>query len=194
MNARLVQLKNKKYRQKYRHQEKYPSTRAWHLSTSVILALETGMRLGELANLTWERLDLPRQVAHLADTKNGSARSIPLSMRAAQALSALPHALPGKVFPVHVDTIKQAFRSAVARGRRALERELADIGMGQDAIQSNPLLTDLRFHDLRHEAVSRLFERGLNPMEVAAISGHKTLAMLQRYTHLRAEDLVLKLR
>lgn len=47
--------------------------------------------------------------------------------------------------------------------------------------------------DLRHEAVSRLFELGLGPMEVAAISGHKTLAMLKRYTHLRAEDLALKL-
>jgi len=41
---------------------------------------------------------------------------------------------------------------------------------------------NLRFHDLRHEAVSRLFERGLNPMEVAAISGHKTLQMLKRYS------------
>ena len=52
---------------------------------------------------------------------------------------------------------------------------------------------DLRFHDLRHEAVSRLFEIGLNPMEVASISGHKTLQMLKRYTHLRAEDLVKRL-
>ena len=48
----------------------------------------------------------------------------------------------------------------------------------------------LTFHDLRHEATSRLFEKGLNPMEVAAITGHKTLQMLKRYTHLRAEDLV----
>ncbi|WP_269802071.1 tyrosine-type recombinase/integrase [Acidithiobacillus ferrivorans] len=44
-------------------------------------------------------------------------------------------------------------------------------------------------HDLRHEATSRLFEKGLNPMQVAAITGHKTLQMLKRYTHLRAEDL-----
>ena len=47
--------------------------------------------------------------------------------------------------------------------------------------------------DLRHEATSRFFERGLNVMEVAAITGHKDLRMLQRYTHLRAEDLALKL-
>jgi integrase len=49
------------------------------------------------------------------------------------------------------------------------------------------------FHDLRHCATSRLFERGLGLMEVAAITGHKTLAMLHRYTHLKAEDLALKL-
>lgn len=51
----------------------------------------------------------------------------------------------------------------------------------------------LHFHDLRHEATSRLFEKGLNIMEVASITGHKTLAMLKRYTHLRAEDLAAKL-
>jgi integrase len=51
----------------------------------------------------------------------------------------------------------------------------------------------LRFHDLRHEATSRLFEKGLNTMEAAAVTGHKTLVMLKRYTHLRAEDLAEKL-
>ena len=52
------------------------------------------------------------------------------------------------------------------------------------------MVEGLTFHDLRHEATSRLFEKGLNPMQVAAITGHKTLQMLKRYTHLRAEDLV----
>jgi integrase len=50
-------------------------------------------------------------------------------------------------------------------------------------------LEDLKLHDLRHEATSRFFEKGLNPMQVSAITGHKTLQMLKRYTHLRAEDL-----
>ncbi len=50
-------------------------------------------------------------------------------------------------------------------------------------------IEDLRFHDLRHEATSRFFEKGLNTMQVAAITGHKTLQMLKRYTHLKAEDL-----
>ena len=54
-------------------------------------------------------------------------------------------------------------------------------------------ITNLRFHDLRHEAVSRLVEAGLGDQEVAAISGHKSMQMLRRYTHLRAEDLVERL-
>lgn len=56
------------------------------------------------------------------------------------------------------------------------------------------LLSDITFHDLRHEATSRFFEKGLNPMEVSTITGHKTLQMLKWYTHLRAEDLAEKLK
>jgi hypothetical protein len=59
--------------------------------------------------------------------------------------------------------------------------------------ESKSFLRELRFHDLRHEAVTRLFEKGLNPFEVGLVSGHKTLSMLQRYTHLRSEELVAKL-
>ena len=55
------------------------------------------------------------------------------------------------------------------------------------------VIEDLRFYDLRHEATTRLFEKGLNIMEVASITGHKDLRMLRRYTHLKAEDLALKL-
>ena len=55
-------------------------------------------------------------------------------------------------------------------------------------------IEDLRFHDLRHEATTRFFELGLSIMEVSSITGHKDLAMLRRYTHLKAEDLAKKLR
>jgi len=54
-------------------------------------------------------------------------------------------------------------------------------------------IVDLHFHDLRHEAVSRLVEAGLSDQEVSAISGHKSMQMLKRYTHLRAEDLVARI-
>jgi integrase len=58
---------------------------------------------------------------------------------------------------------------------------------------SETFLRGLRFHDLRHDAVTRFFEKGLNPIKVGMVSGHKTLSMLHRYTHLRSEDLVVKL-
>ncbi len=82
---------------------------------------------------------------------------------------------------------------------QSLPRQLHDervFGLTDDAISTMMArvcrragIENLRFHDLRHEATSRFFEKGLNPMQVAAITGHKTLQMLSRYTHLRAEDL-----
>ena len=54
-------------------------------------------------------------------------------------------------------------------------------------------ITGLRVHDLRHEATSRFFEKGLNVMEVASVTGHKTLQMLKRYTHLSVTDLATRL-
>jgi len=166
-------------------------SRAWYLVAAVTLAIETGMRLGELSKLRWNYVDLEKRVLTLPDTKNGTARSVPLSTRAVAALKGLPRGFNGAVFPVHMDTMKQSFRSAVARGRKAFLKEKAATGTAPDI--PYPMLENLRFHDLRHEACSRLFELGLNPMEVAAISGHKTLAMLKRYTHLRAEDLARRL-
>ena len=78
----------------------------------------------------------------------------------------------GPAFPgLTTEAIKRAFMRACDRAR----------------------LVDVHFHDLRHEATSRLFEKGLNPMEVASITGHKTLQMLKRYTHLNAGDLAAKL-
>lgn len=137
----------------------------------VLLALETAMRQGELLSLRWEHINLTRRTAHLLTTKNGDSRTVPLSTRAVEILSNLPHSIDGRVFPLTCGAVKQAFSRACKRA----------------------LISDVVFHTLRHEAVSRLFERGLNPMEVAAVSGHKTLAMLKRYTHLRAEDLALRL-
>lgn len=143
-----------------------------HILPMVRLAIETGMRQGELLALQWGDLDMGRQVLHLADTKNGTSRTVPLSTRALAVLQTLPRPIDGgRVFPVRQDNIRMAWDAACARAG----------------------IENLRFHDLRHEAASRLFELGLNPMEVAAITGHKTLQMLKRYTHLRAEDLAKKL-
>ena len=62
-----------------------------------------------------------------------------------------------------------------------------------DRLRNRAGLVDFRFHDLRHEALSRFFEMGLSIPEVALISGHKDVKMLMRYTHLRAKDLARKL-
>lgn len=139
------------------------------------LAIETGMRQGEIVGLLWQHVDLAGRVAHLPLTKNGEARSVPLSRKAGAVLAALrpsEETKSGPVFPgLTTEAIKRAFMRACDRAG----------------------LVDFHFHDLRHEATSRLFEKGLNPMEVASITGHKTLQMLKRYTHLNAGDLAAKL-
>ena len=151
-----------------------------NLREVIIIALETAMRRGEIATLRWEQVDLKKRLVRLPETKNDEPRTVPLSSRAIEAFQALPRRIDGWVFGMTADAITQAFsricgvaaESKQAKGRKDLTP-----------------LEDLTFHDLRHEAISRLFERGLDHMQVAAISGHKTLQQLKRYTHLRAEDL-----
>jgi integrase len=143
-----------------------------YLLPVVHLALETAMRQGELVSLRWEHIDLNRRTVHLPDTKNGESRTVPLSTAAVKILRSLPRSIQGEVFPgLTTEAVKRAYARAVRRAA----------------------IKNLRFHDLRHEATSRLFEKGLNIMEVASITGHKDLRMLRRYTHLKAEDLARKL-
>jgi len=146
------------------------ASRASNLEAIVELALETAMRLGELLGLEWKNVHLNRRTVHLHTTKNGEQRTVPLSSRAVEILMQVERSATGRVFENWKDALsfEHAWHRAVVRSG----------------------LKDLHFHDLRHEAATRLFEQGLNPMQVAAITGHKTLQMLKRYTHLRAEDLV----
>jgi integrase len=143
------------------------------LAAIVTLAVETAMRRGELAALAWEHIHLEQRVAHLPRTKTGTPRDVPLSSAAIRALEGVAGARRGRVFKMQAESMSQA-----------LERSC-------DVHRAN--IENLRFHDLRHEATSRLFEKGLNVMEVAAITGHKTLDMLKRYTHLKAEALAKRL-
>jgi integrase len=142
------------------------------LAPFVALAIETGMRRSELLGLQWPNVDLERRIAFLPVTKNGDPRSVPLSTRAIAILRTLAPSSIGPVFgSLTVDALKQSFKRAVRRGE----------------------LPGLHLHDLRHEATSRFFEKGLNVMEVASVTGHKTLQMLKRYTHLNAVDLAARL-
>lgn len=127
----------------------------------VALALATGLRRGELLRLTWADVDLDQRTALIRETKNGSDRTIPLTRTAVSILESLRQA-SGVVFQITPNALRQSWRRACQR---------ADI-------------EDLRFHDLRHEAISRFFEIGLGVPEVAVISGHKDARMLFRYTHL----------
>jgi integrase len=156
------------------------NSRAYYLHSFVVLAIETGMRSGEILAVTWANVNFEKRTIFLPDTKNGSPRTVPLSTRALNAINALPRAINGRLFCSGYHSIHNAFRLAVAKAQATQPDNVT-------------FLRELRFHDLRHEAVTRLFEKGLNPIEVAMVSGHKTLSMLQRYTHLRSEELVAKL-
>ena len=151
----------------------------------VRFAIETGMRQAEISGMTWQMIDLKKRTVTLLITKNGDKRIVPLSTEAVLILSGLLRRIDGKVWGVTSHAVSVAWRRAVSRARSAYEKECEDQGTKPDP----SFFADLTFHDLRHEATSRFFEKGLNPMQVAAITGHKTIQMLKRYTHLKAEDL-----
>ena len=156
------------------------ATESDQLGALVRLAVETGARRGELLALRWDSIDLAKRTARLAHgaTKNGFGRVLPLSSKAVAILAGLPRHLNGKVFIMRPDSITQAFTRSIERARR-------DKGAG--------FLADLHFHDLRHEALSRLAEKGWSATEIAAVSGHRTLSLVGRYVHHRPEALALKL-
>ncbi len=146
------------------------TTAPW-LPDLIDFAIESCMRRGELARMRWGDEDLELRTLDIKITKNGESRTIPLSNKAAGILKSLPAHENGLVWGVSADRITQAFSEA--RGAAGIE--------------------DLHFHDLRHEGISRLFERGLNTMEAASISGHRDLRELKRYTHIKPTHLVERL-
>ena len=150
----------------------------------VRLALHTGMRQGEILSLTRDQVNLERRIVRLTETKNGGARTVPLNRAATTVLES---ALAYGARPI--DTPLIFFGE---RGRDGRRRSYCFHQAWSHALRRAEI-TGLRFHDLRHEAVSRFVEAGLSDQEVAAISGHRSMQTLKRYTHLRAEALVVKL-
>lgn len=150
----------------------------------VQIALETGMRSGEITSLLLRQVDTDRRVVRLSDTKNDSARTVPMTR---EALALFQQALANPLRPKGCELV--FFGEPGLDGQRR-PYNFNKVWM---TLKTDLGLADLRFHDLRHEAVSRLVEKGLGDQEVAAISGHKSMQMLKRYTHLRAEDLVKRL-
>lgn len=148
------------------------AARGAYLAPLAELAIETAMRQGELLSLAWADVDLVKRVAKLKHTKNSEPRDVPLSTRAVAIIQALPRPLDtaAPLFRLSQDQVIRAFRQACADAK----------------------IANLKFHDLRHEATSRICDR-LPMHEAMRVTGHKTPSMLMRYYHPKAEDLARKL-
>lgn len=155
------------------------SKSAW-LGAAVRIAIETALRQAELADLTFERLHLDGPYPHvdLTRTKNDRPRRVPLSKRAVKAFKSL---LPEE-------------KRGIAKHKVLSIETPRAIGHAFRAVVKEAEFPDLRWHDLRHEAVSRLFENtDLRDNEIMAISGHLSTEMLKRYSHLRSHRLASRL-
>ena len=137
------------------------ASRSWYLWPVIVLAVETAMRRGEILGLRWEHIDLDKKTVFLPLTKNGSSRWVPLSEDAVSQLAnvAMVNERP---FPVTDVAFRQAW----------------------DRLRLRAKLDDLTFHDLRHEAISRMFDSGMKIHEVMAVSGHRTASQLFRYVQI----------
>lgn len=136
-----------------------------HLVPLIRFAVDTGGRLSELLGLDWRYVEMEHKRIQFVDTKNGEDRTVRLCDRALATLAALDPKDTGPVFTYNgkaVKSMKTAFNKA--RERAGLE--------------------NLRFHDLRHTFASRLVQAGIPLYEVMNLTGHKSLEMVQRYSHL----------
>ena len=150
----------------------------------VDLAIETGMRSSEIATLKLDQVDIKRQIVHLLETKNTTPRTVPMSKRATETMSmAMKN-------PVRPKTTHLIFFGEAGKDGKIRPYNFNKV-WGEKRTAAG--LANFHFHDMRHEAVSRFVERGFSDQEVSAISGHKSMQMLKKYTHLRAEDLVSRL-
>lgn len=159
------------------------------------LALETAMRMREIYTLTLDQISIPNRTIFLDKTKNGDKRQVPLSSVALKALETYMEQvrsndpeMDGWAFAENRlmpwwDGEKESLRKITAKLSKQFSRVFAHAGS-----------PDLHFHDLRHEATSRLYERtNLTDVQIASITGHKDLRMLKRYANLRGSQLASKL-
>jgi len=148
-----------------------------YLYPVVVLALSTGMRQGEIMNLTWDNVDLNQCRITLHETKNGERRVVPIAGRALELLKEhakvrrldTPLLFPGKPIPTDDGKVKYRPMDLRAPWLAAIKKAETD---------------DFRFHDLRHSAASYLAMNGASIAEIAEVLGHKTLQMVKRYSHL----------
>lgn len=149
-----------------------PRTPGQWVGFAFYLALETAMRKGEILSLQWRNIDFDARHAHLEITKNGDERYVPLSKAAMALLEILGKREPNaRVVPMHSGYFNSLFcRAKAAAG-----------------------LSHIHFHDSRREAATTMAPKLTNVLELAAITGHKSLAMLQVYYKPRPSELAAKL-
>ena len=140
------------------------------LAVAFLLAIETAMRQGEIYSLEWPQVHLERRFVTLLDTKNNDKRDVPLSGEAVRLLGQIPRREQGRFFRYPQASAAQAFRKVVK-------------GLG---------IEDLRFHDTRHEGLTRL-ARKLTHLELARMVGHRDVRSLMIYYNATAEELAAKL-
>ena len=155
------------------------------ISPIILLAVETGMRQAEICNLTWQDVDFDNNTIFIKDRKHptekeGNDQIIPVSNKA-------------------LDVLRDWGVSKAHREKSANKKIFPDVKLASSIsdrfalVRQEAGVENLHFHDLRHEAISRFFEKGLQIQEVARISGHKDWKQLLRYTQLKASSLVDKL-
>lgn len=142
-----------------------------YIKPIIQIALKTAMRRGEILNIDWRDIDIVKRTLYIPQSKNGHARTIPLSLKATLIFKTLIPKREGIVFPITANAFRQSWDRVLTRSK----------------------IKELHFHDLRREAISRFFERGFSIPEVALISGHRDYRQLFIYTNLKAEDLVRKM-
>lgn len=136
----------------------------------VILALSTGMRLGEILNLTWDRVDVQKGRIILEETKNGERRQVPLAGKALEIIKR--------------HEIKRIICSKFLFPDTKTYKKPTDIRSAWNAALKRSGIKNFRFHDLRHCCASYLAMNGCSIVEIAGVLGHKTLQMAKRYSHL----------
>lgn len=158
---------------------------AAHVEALFLLALETAMRMREMFTLSWDQVHIGKRFVWLDKTKNGDSRKVPLTTVAVGILESLPRDTErGQVFPWWNGGREFKDFKATTSYLSKLFSDICDVAK----------CPDLRFHDLRHEATSRLFERTSLPSEtIMKITGHRDHRMFMRYLKLRESDIADKL-
>jgi len=171
-----------------------------YLYPVVILALSTGMRHGEIMNLTWNDVDFTNRRIILEETKNGERRAAPLVGKAFELLDSMKKSKVRRIdtnliFPKR-QTAKEAAKEALKQkadsaGDRQKQKEKKPVGSPSASLRTAFLfalkkanIENFKFHDLRHSAASYLAMNGATLAEIAEVLGHKTLQMVKRYAHL----------